>query len=473
MARIAFVQNITYEYLGVMYISAMLKQHNHQVEVFLEHGQGEEKLLAEVIAFKPDVVGFPCTTGVHLWALKFAGLLKDRCKILTAFGGPHPTFFPEMIEDPAVDIVCRGEGEYPLLELADRLDAKMDISSIQNFWVKGPQGITKNDVRPLVEDLDTLPFPDRELYIGKYPFLDKSQKAFIGGRGCPFECSYCFNHALIKLYRGKGKFVRWRSVENLVREIREVRAVYKFRSIFFQDDTFILNKKWFDEFSEVYPREVGISFVCLIRADLADEGIVRNLKQAGCKNVFFGLESGSEKSRNLLLKKRITDEQICHAAALLKKYRIKFRTYNMLGLPEETLEDAFATVRLNVAIKTDYPWCALFQPYPGTELGDVAKEKKMLSGDEHISASFFQSSLIESPNRREFENLQKLFFYAVRFPFLIPLIRRLIKLPPNPVFMAAFLAAHGWGILRSEDLDPWTVFNVGVRNLKNFFFQKN
>ncbi|MDP2688746.1 MAG: radical SAM protein, partial [Deltaproteobacteria bacterium] len=357
MARVAFVQNIAFEYLGVMFLSAMLKKHGHVVEMFIPGD--EDRACREIEAFRPDIIGFPCTTGAHIWALKFAARVKERTGALTVFGGAHATYFPALIDEPPVDVICRSEGEYALLEIADKHDRGEDFSGTLNCWAKKDGQVVRNGQRPLVEDLDELPFPDRELYSKKYPFLDRSQKAFIGGRGCPFDCTFCFNHALIKLYQGKGKAVRYRSVANLIAEIKEVKRRYKLRTVYMQDDTFILNKKWFAEFVRVYPKEVGLPFVCLIRADLADEETIRGLAEAGCKNVFFGVETGGEDLRNSLLKKKVTDDEIKKVAGLLKKYRIRFRTYNILGLPGETFDDALRTVEINAEIGTDYPWCAL------------------------------------------------------------------------------------------------------------------
>lgn len=472
MARVAFVQNIAFEYLGVMYISAMLKKHGHVVEMFIV-SNNENRTIEEMAAFGPDLVGFPCTTGVHRYALRFAGKVKEKMPCKVIFGGAHATYFPDVINEPAVDIICRSEGEYAVLELSDKMDKGVDLSDTMNCWFKVDGKIIKNDQRPLVENLDALPFPDRELYISKYPYLKRLQKAFIGGRGCPFDCTFCFNHALIKLYKGKGKVVRYRSVDNLIAEIKEARERYGLRTVYMQDDTFILNKRWVIEFAEKYKREVGLPFVCLIRADLADEEMIKKLSESGCKNVFFGVEAGSEDLRNSLLKKKISDEEIRSVATLLKKYGMKFRTYNMLGLPGESLDDAFKTVALNAEIRTDYPWCALFHPFPGTELAEYAKENGLLDASvDTANPSFFKDSIIKSEHKRELVNLQKLFFYGVKFERAMPLIKRLIRFRPNIVFDLAFLVSYGWCYLLSENLTLKEMMSVGIRNVRSFFFSK-
>jgi radical SAM superfamily enzyme YgiQ (UPF0313 family) len=463
---------MAFEYLGVMYISSILKKHGHMVEMFIVTNN-EEKAIEEIISLEPDLVGFPCMTGVHRWALSFAGKLKKRTPCRVIFGGAHPTYFPDVINEPEIDIVCRSEGEYPTLEIANKIDKGLDFSDTMNCWFKSNGKIIKNELRPLIQNLDELPFPDRELYIKKYPYLKRSQRVFIGGRGCPFDCAFCFNHALTKLYKNKGNIVRYRSVDNVIAEINEVKNKHGLKTVYMQDDTFILNKKWVAEFAEKYKRKVGLPFICLIRADMADEEIIKKLSEAGCKNVFFGVETGSEDLRNSLLKKKVSDEEIRYIAALLKKYGMNFRTYNMLGLPGETLEDAFKTVSINAKIGTDYPWCALFHPFPGTELAEYAKEKGLLGASvDTANPSFFKDSIIKSEHKRELVNLQKLFFYGVKFPGSMPLIKRLIRLRPNIIFDLAFLASYGWCYLFSENLTIREMVSVGVRNVKGFFFSK-
>ena len=475
MAKIAFVQNLMFEYLGTMHISSVLKKENHAVEVFIDNNQKPSRLINQLKKFNPSLVGFYTVTGSHRWAIAMAGLIKSYLpEVKIIFGGPHATFFPMVIDETPVDIICRGEGEYPLLELANALDAGKDYSDIPNLWVKKYGKVFKNEVRPLVCELDELPFPDRSLYYSKYPALNGSQRTIMVGRGCPFSCSYCFNSSLRELYKGKGAYIRLRSVDNCITELMKIKKSLRPKIIYIQDDTFAFDRAWTEDFLKIYKVKVSLPFICLVRADLIDEYMVKILKDAGCKNVFFGIESGSEKIREFLLKKCVTDEQIVKTASLLKKYGIGFRTYNMFGLPGETIEDALKTVELNIKIKTDYPWSSLLQPFPGTELGEHLKKLGFACSNlDNFESSFFKKSGIMLTNNIEIENMHKLFFIAVKFPFLFPLIKKVINKNPVLIYNFLFLLGYLFSSKGSEGRSWAETIRIGLANSRSMFFNKS
>ena len=442
--KIAFVQYPWWDLLGIMYLSAVLKQAGHEFKVFI----GERNLIKSLKKFSPDLIGFSAVTGPHFWDLKVARKIKEVMDVPIVFGGPHATFFPEVIKEDCVDIVCRGEGEYAMLELANRMEAGKDIRKIKNLWVKADGKIYRNELRPLIENLDELPFPDREIYYKKYKFLrNYPMKVFLTGRGCPYECTFCFNHVMKKLYRNKGKYVRRRSVDNVIEEIKQVREKYPLQLIEFMDDTFILNPKWLEEFFEKYRKEIDIPYICYVRADLVNEKIVKGLKQSGCIAVCWGIESGNDFIRNVVLKKKETRHQIFKTARLLRKYGIKMSVYNILALPGETLEDAFETLKLNVKLKVDWPWCSIFQPYPGTELAEYAKRKGYLVTNfnfNNFHYTFFDKSVLKQKNIHEMVNLQKLFFCLAKIPSFISIAKILVKLPLDKLYSLIFTLSFGY-----------------------------
>ncbi|MFH0839254.1 MAG: radical SAM protein [Candidatus Omnitrophota bacterium] len=471
MAHIVFLQRHYYEYGAPAILSAVLKKSGHTTSLLI--GEKARHFTSKI---RPsDIVAFSTMTGLHHWALAIASEIKKATTALTVFGGPHPTYFPGIIEHPAVDVICRGEGEYPLLDIADTFDKGQDISQIANLWVKKEGHVYKNELRPLIEDLDGLPFPDRKVYYQRYAFLRKNPfKTFIAGRGCPYRCSFCFNPMLKAMYEGKGKYVRLRSPANLMQEIKNVRDTYGLKTIYFTDDILIINKPWLKNFFSLYKKEIFLPFTCDGRADILDEEIVVLLRESGCFCVRFGIESGNERIRTTLLNKNITNAQIVSAAALLKKYNLKFMTYNMVGIPEETIENVFETVTLNMNIKTDYPRCSLLTPYPGTQVEVYAADRKLLEENVEVLRGSSQQyeSIVRSRYKNQILNTHSFFQTAVMFPRTWNLIKRLIHFPHNSIFRLWWAFIYFFVFVKGERRSFFFTLVFAIRSVGSIFEKK-
>ena len=427
MARLLLVQSLFVEQFGIMTLAGAAKSRGH--EVVLAVGT-DEHILQKAQTFKPDVVGFSVLTGYQKRYLQLGQALKRNLspEPVILFGGPHASFFPQVIMEEGVDVVCRGEGDGALLDLLEAVDTKSDFGGIENLVLQEDGVPVPAPLRPLV-DLDNVAFPDREIY-ADYPIIhDTDMVMFMASRGCPYNCSFCFNKNMVNMVKGLGSWVRFRSVDNMIEEIDMVKSSMDIRHIDFHDDTFIVNRKWLFEFLDVYKRKFSIPFICKVRADLIDIDIARALKSAGCSRVSFGLESGDENLRNLLLKKSVTDSQIRNAAAILHEVELPFFTYNMMGLPGERLEEAFKTLELNIEIKSKCAWTSVFQPFPGTQLADYCIEKgflkKPISTDEPVDTH--TTSLLCQPDIEKIVRLQKFAYVAIRFPWTLRIIRKLIN----------------------------------------------
>lgn len=463
--KIAFLQREWFENIGIMSLAAVLKSKGYDTEAFVN--SAEKDIISSVRKYNPQIACFSCTTGEHLWALETAKRLKQDPNVFTVFGGPHPTFFPDIIESPVVDAVCRGEGEYPLLELVQALEKGLSIDKIQNFYVKQNVKIIKNELRPLVENLDALPYPAREIY-DKYPdFQESPTKHFMASRGCHFNCSYCYSHILRNMYKGRGRFVRFRDADRVISELAETKNKYKLRMVFFDDDVFVFNKNWLYDFLRKYKEKIGVPFICNVQAAVMTDELAGRMKEAGCFRVSMGLETGDEHLRRAVLKKNLTDAQIIGAAKHLRKHRIKILTNNMMCLPGETVEQAFKTIRLNIKIGTEFPWCSILQPYPDTEIERYAAEKGLMSAKDHksFSPTFFKDSPLKQDNIDELVNLQKFFYLAIKFPALIPVIKILIKLPLRPLYHLIFLLTFARRYKDANQLTFFEIFQFGLRNL--------
>ena len=426
--RIMFIiHDIIMEPLGVTYLSSVLKRAGHQTRL-VAITQGD--LFDVVDAFKPELLGYSLSTGYEQRFFDINLELKKRYNALSVFGGAHPTFFPEMIEQPGVDAVCLGEGELALAEFVEALDDGKLPTDVANFWVKDNGTIHRNPVRPLVEDLDTIPFPDREIfchYAGKHQI---KTMFMIATRGCPYDCSYCFNHAYRELYAGKGKAVRSRSVENVIQEALELKQRYRPEIILFQDDTFILSQDWVLEFSKEYKDRVGIPFHCHFRANLVTEEIAGALHDAGCISIKMAIECIDDHVRNDILRRNLSFEELDRACAIVKKSGIKLVTQNILGTPGSSLDIDLATLRFSMKHRPSYAYATLLQAYPKTWICDYAKKHGYLEQDaEDYPASFFDRSMLNIPDKRKIERLRTLFALAVEFHFLYPLLRFLVRLP--------------------------------------------
>jgi radical SAM superfamily enzyme YgiQ (UPF0313 family) len=402
-------------------------------------------------AWQPQVVGYSVYTGSQTYYRDLNLRVKAAVDVVSVFGGPHPTYFPEFIEEPGVDAICLGEGEGAILDLVNALEEGRPLTGLQDWWFQVDGRIERNEVRSLENDLDRLPFPDRELLFEKDQFTRQTGiKHFITSRGCPYDCTYCFNHALAEIYRGKGKRLRQMSVDKVIEEVRWVQDRYPLQFVVFLDDLFIVYEDWLRELAAKFPARIGLPFFCNVRANLVTPEKITLLKQAGCASVGMGLETGNAALRNQVLKRNLSDEQIIEASRLVREAGIELLTTNMLGLPGGTLELDLETLALNHACRPAYANAFLYQPYPRTELGEYARENGHVEGSlDDIDPSAWERSVLRfstPAEKRQIENFNKLFALVVEWPSLAGLVRQLIKLPPNPLFRLFYKLWKGYAI---------------------------
>ncbi len=432
--KILFIYKYEYvEPLGIMALSAQIKKKGH--EVYFIDLKFSKDHIKEIEQIKPDIIAYSITTGKHKFYKNLNLELKKKFNFFSVFGGPHCTFFPEFINEDGIDAISKGEGELAFTELIDKLEKKEDIRFIKNVDVKINGAVYQNELRELISDLDTLPYMDREL-INKYNHYKKFHRRYIlAGRGCPYNCTYCFNHSYNKLYAGKGNIIRKRSVDNVIGELKEVKEKCKPKRFQFVDDTFILNREWTLDFCKKYKEEIKLPFICYARVNLVTEEIIKALKEAGCITLLFAIESGNDYIRNTVLKRNITEEPILNTAGLCRKYKLKTYVQNMVGLPDETLENIWETIRLNIKCKPSYSWVSIYQPYPRTELCDYSIKKGYYKGNvDSLNENYYYSSSMKMQDIKKIERLHHFFPIAVEFPFLIPLIKLLINFPLNKLY---------------------------------------
>lgn len=449
------VKEIGLEHLGIMHLSSFLKDKGHNVEA-VAAGYKEIRKKIEAKSFK--AIAYSVTTLLLDSYLSLNGRLKKEFNIFSIFGGPHPTLMPEIIHESGVDCVCRGEGELAMAELFDRMSRKESISDIENLWVKRNGDVFKNPLRPLIQDLDTLPFPDSKIF-SRTGSLEQGKIHIITSRGCPYECSYCAQPAYNRLYGNEQRIVRRRSPGNVIAEIREIKKTTRLTFIKFEDDLFISSPKWIDDFCDLYKKEINVPFFCYVRAELVNSKIVKRLKEAGCRTISMGIETADGYLRKTILKRTAAKDAIIKAARIIKEEGLMLEGLNMVGIPKGSLESDIQTLELNIQCNVDYSNTKLFMPYPGTDIYDFVLKEGLLS-DKPFS-SFWRSALRFKTERekRAIENLHKFFSLAVRFPCLLPIIKRIIYFPFGRLYILISLTWEGC-------MAFFRLYPTGIRGLR-------
>lgn len=296
------------------------------------------RVVEEAVALEPDLLAFSVLTPTYQWCLNVAAQVKARTGCPVIFGGVHPSAVPEVcLENDTVDFVCVGEGERAIVDLCESLDRgqRRPPRPIPNLWWRDARGqLVHGETAPFIQDLDALPFWDKELWedaldVGAY-YLTMSS------RGCPYRCTFCFNNFFARLPgKSGGKYVRQRSVENQMEELRRMHARYRLRYIEFTDDIFTVNKEWVRELTRAYARDIGVPFQCLVHPRFIDKDIARWLKDAGCQHVQMGVQSVDEEYKRKTLLRMEKDNHLRRSLEALKDAGLPAKLDHILGLPGE------------------------------------------------------------------------------------------------------------------------------------------
>jgi anaerobic magnesium-protoporphyrin IX monomethyl ester cyclase len=430
--------------IGIRTLCAVLKHKGHNVEII--DIKLEKNYFKNIIKFNPDIIGFSVDSFSWNYFREFNTKLKTLINYFSVFGGPHATLTPQIINLNGIDAVCVGEGEEAFVELADKLNTE-EICTISNLWVKKDGKIFENSIRNLIPNLDILPHPDIDI-LKKYKAYRKFTTYDIStSRGCPYNCPYCINHFYRHLFKGKGKYVRRRSVDNVIEELIIAKKELKLKTIFFVDELFTFDKKWLDNFAPKYIKHINLPFEVLTRIDDIEESTISLLCKMGFKVARVGIESGNEELRFNVLKRKITDKQIIDNSKLLHKNKLTIFGYNMLGLPGEDINKAFETLELNAKCKITYPMTFMFHPFPNIDLTQYSINENFLTSNSDNFSKLSNKCEINLKDKKQIERLYYLFYLGVKFPFTIPIIKVLVVLPLNAIYFIIFHAMRAFIIL--------------------------
>lgn len=425
------------EPLGTMQISGICKAHGHETKLAVITRHNLREMLE---AFAPDLVGYSAMTpNEHMFMMAdetvrtyAKGLGKPVYRIM---GGPHPTYFPEILNKMDLDAIVLGDGDNAIWRILKRIEEGADLSGIPNVVPRGGD-VTKFD-KEVIEDMDELPYLDREVFYEAAPDLKRvALRGFMTQRGCPYKCTYCFNHAFNKMFKGDGrKLLRRRSVDNVIAEIKHVRDNFgPLRYVRFGDDVFAIRRdEWLEEFAEKYPKEIGLPFYCLIRATSLTEDVVELLAKAGCKSASMSIEAGNAHLRNVVLKRNMTDEQMFNSFRLAHRYGINTHSNTMMGIPGTTLDDDWNSFLFARKVAPTAPTFGIYCPYPKAELSEYAKDIGVLPDDFDYNQTYRNESVMTNYTDEELARQVRLSYLATLFcklpDFMLPVMKILIKLP--------------------------------------------
>ncbi len=415
---------------GIAYLSAVLRKNGHvtrllDVNESLGYPLDSERIVRDVKTFRPNLVGFSLVSNQRQYALEIAKAIRAQIDVPFVCGGIHATVAPsDVLETGLFDYACVGEGEEALLDLVKALEGHGDTSTIENIWLKRNGRIIENPVRPFAT-LENLPPKDYEIF--DFQKMIDAKDGWVGvmaSRGCPFRCTYCFNHRLVDIYRNdtglspaKLNYIRHHPIDGVIGELEYLLDHYQGIKMFiFDDDLFTFDKDYVHEFCRVYERRIPVPFVCNAHVKVFERDLARSLKSAGCRIVKFGLESGSERIRKEILNRPMTNRDIVNAFRAAQEFGLHTSAFVMIGLPDETRSDLFATIDLIAAIQPGRFRWSIFFPYAGTVAYEIAREKGLIDFEKMQALSnFTEESCLD------FGEAHNLFIdkLAVAFPWFV------------------------------------------------------
>lgn len=382
--------------------------------------------------------------------------IHARHGLAVLWGGTHPTLVPEECI-PHADILLRGEGDLALPDLCRRLAAGEPVTDVQNLWLdQGADPPVQNALRPLVCDLDQLPFRDfcshdqkflilgREVHRGD-PMRHDPVFQMMASRGCLYRCAYCYNSTFKKeIYPGQ-RWYRHRSVESTLAELRAARTQRRIKRVRFDDEVFVFQKAWFQEFCERYPREIGLPFEVFVEPKLVTEERIGALKRAGLAGVYMGVQATARVNAGLY-DRYDKDERVAEVARVFSRHGVYPHYQLIFDDPETTEEDLRALFDLVASFPPPFDLYLFSITYfPGSEISKKLLADGRLSPYEIEGAdnarTFYQHRVnLEYPRR-------------VEETFWISLIQLLSKrFVPRPAVYAltrsAFLRRHPWPLIQ-------------------------
>lgn len=433
--------------LALLCLAAVLREHGHTIKIF-DHNV-EERGLKDCIKFEPEMVGITSFTGpMILDALRLSEILRTRLGVPIVWGGVHASLLPaQTVSDPRIDMCVVGEGEETIVELADCIEKQGDLGQIKGLVLKksnnGTGKIIVNPPRPFIRDLDALPFPawdliDEKKYLATSLGIEKSSMSLFSiqsSRGCPFQCRFCYNSMF------NQRTWRFKSADRVLEEIQFLKDKFHMEKINFRDDNFVVNKNRVEAICKgLYRNKLDVKFAIDCRVDLLTLQLAHYLRLGGCRQIFFGVESGSPRILRFI-NKGISLSQAITAIKICKKVKILSSTSFVIGFPTETMDDLNLTQNFIKTLNSDDLLVKIFVPFPGSALYDYSVENHLFTPpqkleDWAISWSKINYQIGQVPPKTLNHLLRSIMtaFYIKKIPgnakvFFLEILRNNVSLP--------------------------------------------
>lgn len=436
--------------LGVEYLSAYLKRAGHTTglvhnpSLFDDRFQlcfprlakfynQDDLIVQRILEHEPDLLAFSTLTPTFDWMVNIARRVRQaRPQTKTIFGGIHASAVPEYVMKlDEVDFVCVGEGELPLVTLADSLEKGIEPAGIPNIWTKNNGQIRRPPlVSKFMQDLDSMPFPDKELYADTFPTQDVYN--LVTGRGCPYRCTFCFNNNFAELPTdGNPKeYIRRRSPDNVIKELLQAKERFHIRTVQFWDDIFTMDMKWLSEFLPRYKKEIGLPWVAETHANFMDDELAQMLKDAGCVKCQMGIQSLNESAyKRTVLKRNESLPNIIKTFNAFKKANLTLTVDHIFGLPGENAETQERARQFYLEHTPSRVSCFWLCYMPGLEITQYARQNGTLSDKdmEDISAGkVFSYHEAVSQSAEVQKELDVLSGYMIAF-HMIPIVPKFMR----------------------------------------------
>jgi len=392
--KILFIDNFSFNF-GIASISSVLKNSGHQVELLYytftkwqgidiyrkpEKYFSFDKIAKEALERKPDIIGFSVLSANFMFYKLTAEAIRRQSEIPILVGGVFPTINPDFfMQNSCCDIVFRGEAELVMEELIKKIP-KGNYLDIPNIVYREKDGsVIHNQMTSFVDDLDVLPFYDKDIYP-----VDSLQLNMSTSRGCVFSCAYCSSGKYTSLIVKKGtNRVRKRSVDSVVAEIKQALQERSYKEISFWDDFFITSPQWLNEFAEKYSREIGLPYTCIAFPAAINKNTASLLAQSGCKVVCMGFQTANEEYKKTVLRRTETNERVVNAIKSLQEYGVGYSLDQILNFPGETKQDIEKSLEFFIDNKVKWVSIYFLNYYPDSDITRYSYEKGFITEEQY------------------------------------------------------------------------------------------